>query len=87
MKKVYVVVCDSVTRGEQEITLKTFASKADAQNEIRVKFQAELADWKSWCEEDSLKVEDESINSKCIYENGYYCQNHIAWEIHEQEVL
>lgn len=86
-KKVYVLVCDSTSRGEQEITLNTFDSKEKAVQKMNTQFDSELADWKSWCDEDSLKVENNSKNGMCIYEDGYYCQNHITWEIHEQEVL
>ena len=37
-KKVYVLVCDSTSRGEQEITLNTFDSKEKAVQKMNIQF-------------------------------------------------
>lgn len=84
-KKVYVLVCDSMTRGEQATDVKTFSTKAKAQAEMEKCFEAELTNWKSWCGEEWLT--EESKNSMAIWETGEYHENHIAWTIYEQEVL
>lgn len=86
MKKVYVLICDSATRGEQVTDVKTFSTKAKAQAEMKKCFEAELNDWKSWCDEKWLETE-ESKNSMAIWETGNYNENHIEWTIYEQEVL
>lgn len=86
-KKVYVLVCDSTSRGEQEIKVKTFGTKAKAQAEMKKFYAAELTDWKFTFEDDELFEAECGKESCSIWEKGEYCQNHIAWEIHEQEVL
>lgn len=86
MAKVFVLVTDSMTRGEQEISVMTFDSKKKAEIVMNEKFQAELNDWKSWCDNDYIyKVETD--NSKSIWEMGEYHENHTEFIIHEQEVL
>lgn len=87
MKKVYVVVCDSVTCGEQEITLKTFSTKAKAQANMKKCYVAELYDWKFTFEDDDFFEVEKGKDSCSIWEKGRYCQNHISWQIHEKEVL
>ena len=86
MTKVFVLVTDSMTHGEQEIKVKVFASKAKAHSEMEKCFETELNDWKSWCDERFIEVE-ETENSRSIWEMGEYHENHIEFIIHEQEVL
>ena len=86
MKKVYVLVRDCMTRGEQTTDLKTFSSKEKARKVMNEQYQAELSDWKSWCEENFIETE-ETENSKSIWETGEYHENHTEWTIYEQEVL
>lgn len=86
MEKVYVLVCDSMTRGEQEINVKTFSSKAKAEAEMEKCYDAELNDWKSWCDNECLETQ-KGKNSLGIWETGNYHENHIEWTIYEQKVL
>ena len=86
MEKVYVLVCDSITRGEQETDVNTFSSKAKAHSEMKKRYDAELKDWESWCDSECLETE-ESENSMSIWETGNYHENHIEWTIYEQKVL
>ena len=84
-KKVFVLMRDSMTRGEQAIDLQTFDTKAKAEKTMKDLFVAELNDWKSWCDEDFIEAE-ESENSRSIYEIGNYHENHYELSIHEQVV-
>ena len=85
-QKVYVLVTDSMTRGEQSIELMTFDSKEKAKSMMNKKFQIELNDWNSWCDKHCIEVE-ETENSRSIWESGEYHENHIEFVIHEQDVL
>lgn len=84
-QKVFVLMRDSMTRGEQTIDLQTFDTKAKADKMMKTLFDAELNDWKSWCDEDYISVE-ESKNSRSIYEYGNYSGNHYELVIYEQIV-
>lgn len=86
MAKVFVLVTDSMVQGTQTIELMTFDSKKKAEFVMNEKFQAELNDWKRWCDERFIEVE-ETENSRSIWETGEYHENHIEFIIHEQEVL
>lgn len=85
-KKVFVLVTDSMVRGEQEISVKTFDTKQKAEKEMKARYLAEINDWNSWCDEHCIEVE-ETENSRSIWESGEYHENHIEFTIHEQEVL
>ena len=85
-QKVFVLVIDSMSRGEQEIEVKTFGTKEKAEKEMKAKYLAEINDWNSWCDEHCIQVE-ETENSRSIWESGEYHENHIVLEIHEQVVL
>jgi hypothetical protein len=87
MKKVYVLVFDSVCRGEQEINVKTFGTKTKARAEMKKCYAAELTDWKFTFEDDEFFEVETGKESCSIWEKGEYCQNHVSWTIHEQEVL
>lgn len=87
MKKVYVLVFDNVCRGEQEIKVKTFSTKAKAQAEMKKCYAAELTDWKFAFEDDELFEVETSKDSCSIWEEGRYNENRVDWVIYEQNVL
>lgn len=87
MKKVYVLVFDSVCRGTQEIKVKTFNSKAKAKAEMKKCYNAELTDWKFTFEDDELFEAETGKEACSIWEKGRYNENRVDWVIYEQEVL
>lgn len=85
-KKVYTLLRTSATRGENAEDVRVFSKRKDAIEQMNKEFIAEREDWKSWCDEDSLRCEVEE-HAMCIYEGGYYSYNHIDWKVKEKEVL
>ena len=83
-KKVYTLLRTSATRGERAEDVRVFGSLEKAKKTMQEEYLAELNDWKSWC--DDLMTEEEDM-SKCIFEFGWYSENHIDWKVEEKEVL
>ena len=84
--KVYTLLRTSATRGEEEQDVRVFGKRKDAIEQMNKEFIAERNDWKSWCEEDSLRCEV-GEHAMSIYEAGYYSYNHIDWKVEEKWVL
>ena len=86
MAKVYVLLRDSMSRGEGTKDVRTFQDAAKARAVMREQFDAELNDWQQWCDKKYLAVERSKCMSRSIYEKGEYIMNHVDWTITECEV-
>lgn len=85
-KKVYTLLRTSATRGERAEDVRVFGSLEKAKKTMQEEYLAELNDWKSWCDEVSLRCEV-GKHAMCIFEFGWYSENHIDWKVEEKEVL
>ena len=86
--KVYTLLRTSATRGEQAQDVRVFGKLADAKKQMQDEYLAELNDWENWCDEDMLVTEEYTDNELdcCIFELGYYNENHIDWKIEEKTI-
>ena len=78
---VHVLLRDSVSRGEQEHKIEVFHNLNDAKKKMEDEYQAELNDWKSWCDD---VINEDGKTSRSIYERGEYMYNHVSWVIETQ---
>lgn len=85
-KKVYVLVCESVSDGVQKITTKVFSKRSKVHKEMRECYNNELEDWKHTYGDVWISNE-KGDNSRGIWLNSYYESKHIIWLIEEQDVI
>jgi hypothetical protein len=78
---VHVLLRDSVSRGEQEHKIEVFHNLNDAKKKMEDEYQAELNDWKTWCDD---VINEDGKTSRSIYERGEYMYNHVSWVIETQ---
>ena len=82
--KVYVLVHDSMYDCCQEISVDVFSTFDQAQQAMDRRVNAFEEEQYS---DAASMVCSRNTNSVCYYEDGYYSENHEAWEIFERELI
>ena len=84
--KVFVVTHVEVVDGDDNVIVKVFADENVAKNELNSTIKSTIDAWADDPRFSDCMVKEESENYFCIYEDGYYCQNHDICKIDEIEV-